>query len=103
MRSALLFLAIVALFALADPVQAAEAAGAAAGFWSGFVDGLLSLFKLLLSPFLDVAIVGDVGTWSYTAGYYLGVLVFVGAAGAAASGEASEPREVRLASVQPRH
>ena len=96
MRYSLLLAAIVLLL-LAAPAQAVDSAIAVAGFWAGFVDGLLSLFKLLLSPFAKVSLVGDFGTWSYTVGYYLGVLTFVGLAGAAASSEAVEPGDARWA------
>ena len=82
---ALLFVAL-ALFA-----GPAFAAGAPPGFWSGMLDGFLSLPKLVVSPLVEVTIVSkDFGPWPYAVGYYLGVLSFAGGAGAvAASGEPS--------------
>lgn len=61
------------------------------GFWSGFLDGFLSLLKLIVSPLFDVTIVSEhFGPWAYSLGYYLGVLTFAGTAGAlAASAEPS--------------
>ena len=78
----------VALALFAAPVFAADVPP---GFWSGYLDGFLSLLKLVLSPLMDVTIVSDnFGPWAYSVGYYLGVLSFAGAAGAvAASGEPS--------------
>jgi hypothetical protein len=74
------------LILLAAPALAAEPALAGPGFWSGLVDGFLSLFKLLISPLLDVSLVADeFGTWSYSSGYYVGVLMFLGTSGAVAS------------------
>ena len=92
MRCLLLLFGMVTLVSFAGPAQAAEPAVAVAGFWTGFIDGFLSLFKLLLSPFLQITLVGDFETWGYTTGYYVGVLAFMGAAGATASSKASEPR-----------
>jgi hypothetical protein len=64
----------------------AFAGGSAAGFWMGYVDGFLSLLKLVVSPFVDVTLVSAYfGRWTYSLGYYLGVLSFAGLAGAAAS------------------
>jgi hypothetical protein len=86
--------AFVALALFAGPALAADAAP---GFWMGFLDGFLSLLKLLLSPFVDVAIVtDDFGPWVYTIGYYAGVLSFAGSAGAAASSTDAMPPQVRL-------
>ncbi len=81
-----LVFAALALFA-----APAFAADAPPGFWSGYLDGLLSLLKLVVSPLIDVTIVSEsFGPWSYSIGYYLGVLSFAGAGGAlAASGEPS--------------
>jgi hypothetical protein len=78
----------VALALFAAPVLAADVGP---GFWSGYLDGFLSLLKLVLSPLMDVTIVSEnFGPWAYSIGYYLGVLSFAGAAGAvAASGEPS--------------
>ena len=89
--------ALLLLASVSSPASAAESAVAVAGFWSGFIDGFLSLLKLLLSPWLDVTLVADhFGAWGYAIGYYLGVVAFVGAAGAAASSENPEADEVRL-------
>jgi hypothetical protein len=56
------------------------------GFWVGYVDGFLSLLKLVVSPFMDVTLVSAYfGRWTYSLGYYLGVLTFAGLAGAVAS------------------
>jgi hypothetical protein len=93
MKTALHLAAFLALASFAGPALAAEAAP---GFWTGFLDGFLSLLKLLASPFVDVTIVtDDFGPWAYTIGYYLGVLSFAGSAGAAASSADAIPAQVR--------
>ncbi len=62
------------------------------GFWGGFADGLLGLLKLLISPVVSVSIVDPAAdSWTYTLGYYLGVLTFAAAGGMAASAAPSEP------------
>lgn len=62
------------------------------GFWGGFGDGLLGLLKLLISPLVSVSIVDPAAdSWTYTLGYYLGVLTFAAAGGMAASAAPSEP------------
>jgi hypothetical protein len=89
-------LVLVALLLIAGAALAAEPAVSGAGFWRGLIDGFLSLFKLLLSPLLDLTLVADdFGNWGYTGGYYLGVLLFVGAAAAAAADRRESP-DVRL-------
>jgi hypothetical protein len=89
-------LVFVALILFASAALAAEPAVAGAGFWRGLIDGFLSLFKLLLSPILDLTLVADdFGNWGYTGGYYLGVLLFVGTAGAAAADRRESP-DIRL-------
>lgn len=90
-------LQVVAFFTLAFFAGPALAADAVPGFWTGFLDGSLSLLKLLASPFLDVRLVNDgFGPWVYAIGYYAGVLTFVSAAGLAASSAEAEPAQVRL-------
>jgi hypothetical protein len=90
-KNALRILAFLALALFSAPVLAAEPG---AGFWGGFLDGFLSLLKLVVSPVMDVTIVGDdFGPWGYTLGYYIGVLAFAGAAGAAASSSDPATRE----------
>jgi hypothetical protein len=80
----LMALAFLLLASFAGPAMAVDTVTGT--FWTGLVDGFLSLIKLLVSPLLDVSIIAeDFGTWAYRAGYYLGVLVFIGVAGAAAS------------------
>jgi hypothetical protein len=81
-------LVFAALALFAGPAFAADVSP---GFWSGFLDGFLSLLKLVVSPLMDVTVVSDsFGPWAYSLGYYLGVLSFAGAAGAvAACGEPS--------------
>ena len=66
------------------------------GFASGFADGLLSLLKLMASPFADVVIVNnEADGWAYELGYGLGVLTFAAAAGAAASStESASPGRI---------
>ena len=61
-------------------------ASAAPGFWEGLMHGLLSLPKLLVSPFLDVVLV-DPGSHlhSYDIGLYAGVLLFAGGGAALAA------------------
>ena len=87
-------LAFLVLSLFADPVFAAGPE--VATFWTGFIDGFVSLIKLLLSPLLDVTLVAeDFGAWGYRMGYYFGVLAFAGMAGAAASSEAAQAGEVR--------
>ena len=79
-------------------VNGTFAAAAAPGFWAGYVDGFLSLLKLVVSPLMDVTLVSaDLHHWAYSLGYYLGLLTFAGVAGAIASHEpAREKEEVRL-------
>ena len=94
MKNLLQWMAFLVLALFAGPVLAAEPG--VATFWNGFIDGLVSLVKLLLSPLFDVTLVAeDFGTWGYRMGYYLGVLTFAGMAGAAASSEAAQTGEVR--------
>jgi hypothetical protein len=53
------------------------------GFWAGYLDGFLSVLKMIVSPFLDVAIVSaEFGPLAYTLGFYSGLLSFAGVAGA---------------------
>ena len=88
------WMAFLVLALFAGPVLAAETG--VATFWTGFIDGFVSLIKLLLSPFFDVTlVVEDFGGWGYRMGYYLGVLTFAGVAGAAASSEPAQTGEVR--------
>jgi hypothetical protein len=85
--------AFVALALFAGPALAADAVP---GFWTGFLDGFLSLLKLLVSPFIEVTIVAErFGPWAYAIGYYSGVLAFAGVAGLAASSTEAGPAEVR--------
>jgi hypothetical protein len=67
------------------------------GFWAGAADGFLALIKLLISPVVPVSIVDPAANWYYTAGYYLGVLIFAGSAGMAATvpTEPVQPRSLR--------
>ena len=89
-------LQLVTLLALALFAGPAFAADVDPGFWTGFLDGLLSLFKLLVSPLMNVTIVAeDFGTWAYAIGYYLGVLTFAAMAGAAASSADTGTEEIR--------
>lgn len=54
----------------------------AAGFWSGYADGLLAVVKLLASLVVEVDVVADGSVrWSYKVGFYLGLLSFAVAAG----------------------
>lgn len=74
-------LAFLALALFAAPALAADPS---AGFWTGFLDGFLSLLKLLVSPLIDVNVVSrDLGPWGYAVGFYAGILSFAAAAGAA--------------------
>jgi hypothetical protein len=74
-------LAFLALALFAGPALAADPS---VGFWTGFLDGFLSLLKLLVSPLIDVTVVSkDFGPSGYAVGYYTGILSFAGAAGAA--------------------
>lgn len=83
-KSLLLALAFVMLASFAAPAMASTAIMAT--FWTGLVDGFLSLLKLLVSPLFNVVLAAeDFGTWGYRVGYYIGVLMFVGVAGATAS------------------
>lgn len=83
---------VVALVALAPFSVEAAALTYDPGFWVGFGDGLLGLLKLLISPLVDVSIVDPrADGWTYTAGYYLGVLTFAAAGGMAASTTSPEP------------
>lgn len=83
---------LVALVALAPFYVEAAALTYDPGFWVGFGDGLLGLLKLLISPLVDVSIVDPrADGWTYTAGYYLGVLTFAAAGGMAASTASPEP------------
>lgn len=82
------FAAILVLASVATPVFAADVAGA--GFGTGFLDGFLSLFKLLLSPFVDLNVgTESLAAGSYTFGRYLGLLSFAVAAGAAGHSDIS--------------
>lgn len=81
----------VALLFFTGPAFAADPAP---GFWAGYIDGFLSLLKLVVSPFLDVTLVAaDLGHWEYSLGYYLGLLTFAGLAGAIASRESEKEEE----------
>jgi hypothetical protein len=95
MRYIVIVIVLVALAIFPAPLLAVSISDG--GFWTGFVDGFLSLFKFLLGPITNVTLTGsESGTWGYTIGYYLGVLVFLGAAGAAASSQPVDLPEVRV-------
>lgn len=90
-----LVLGALVFLLLTVPAQAAVT-GYGPGFWSGFGDGFLALLRLLLSPIVPVTIVDlDATSWTYDAGYYLGVITFTGTAGAAALPSQTEPVVVR--------
>jgi hypothetical protein len=83
-----------ALLFFTAPAFAAEPA---LGFWAGYIDGFLSLLKLVASPLMEVTLVAaDLGHWEYSLGYYLGLLTFAGLAGAIASLESGNEEEIRL-------
>lgn len=93
MKHVLQMVAFIALALFAGPALAADALP---GFWTGFLDGFLSLLKLLASPFMDVVVVTkDFGPWDYAIGYYGGVLAFASAAGMAASSGDGGAAQVR--------
>ena len=93
MKSLVRLLAIVLLASFAAPAIAAEFAGP--GFWTGFLDGTFCIFKLLLSPFVELSLVSaQLDNWSYALGYYLGVLSFAVAAGATGYSEASQQGDI---------
>jgi hypothetical protein len=82
------FLVLAVTLALLVPAtsEAAAVLGAEPGFWVGFLDGASGLIKLLISPLVQMTIIkGDVQSWWYEAGVYLGALSFAGAAGLAAA------------------
>ncbi len=82
--AALLLFTIPAFAAHPDP-----------GFWPGYLDGFLSLPRLIVSPVVDVTIVREhLGPLGYTAGYCLGLLSFAAAAGALAAVETGQ-EEIR--------
>jgi hypothetical protein len=86
-------LAFLALAMFASPALAADPS---VGFWTGFVDGFLSLLKLLVSPLIDVTVVSeDFGPWGYAVGYYAGILSFAAAAGAASFPTEPDRADVR--------
>jgi hypothetical protein len=76
----------------AGPAFAAEPAP---GFLAGYIDGILSLLKLVVSPLVEVTLVSaDLGDWEYSLGYYLGLLTLAGVASAIASREKVEGKEI---------
>jgi putative effector of murein hydrolase LrgA (UPF0299 family) len=78
-------LAVILLFLYAG-AAVADTAQAPPGFWSGFLDGFMSLLKLLASPVVEVSLVNEgANALAYDAGYYAGVLTFSASAAAAAS------------------
>jgi hypothetical protein len=87
---------VLILLMFASAALAAEPMVTGPGFWTGLTDGLFSLFKLVLSPLLDVSPAPrHFGTSGYIAGYSVGMLIFLSAAGAVAS-EDWGADEVRL-------
>lgn len=93
---------VVLLLALAPFSVEAAALTYDPGFWVGFGHGLLGLLKLLISPLVDVTIVDPrADSWTYTAGYYLGVLTFASAGGMVAS--TADPEPVLNAGASPSH
>ena len=96
-RVGCLWLSVLTLLVVASGATLAFAAEPAPGFWAGYVDGFLSLLKLVVSPVMEVTLVSEAfGQWGYSLGYYLGLLTFAGLAGALASRESgNEEEEVR--------
>ena len=95
MRFAVLALTLVAFASFVGPAGAVIVVPTV-GFWTGVVDGFLCLFKLLLSPFVEVTVVAaPLENWTYTLGYCIGLLSFTGMAGALGYAEGSEASDIR--------
>jgi hypothetical protein len=85
----ILVIFLLLLSAFSEPsasVSSVAVASAAPGFWEGLVHGLLSVPKLLASPFLEVVLVSPGRhLLSYDIGFYAGVLLFAGGGAALAA------------------
>ncbi len=86
-RALIVFLLL--LLAFTGPVESVTPAAVAttsAGFWSGLVDGFMSLPRLLANLVVDVPLIEPgAHLLSYDLGFYAGVLLLTGAGAAAAS------------------